>query len=108
HRLVEVEMRDSLANHEERRILHDFLAWRRDVRSIEELGAYRTVERNLILGDARPEPTTVAEISASAFRLVRVPPVIGRPLLESDERPGAPAVAVLGYALWQSRFGGRT
>lgn len=107
HRLVEVEMRDSLASREERRILHDFLEWRRDARSLEDLGAYRTLERNLILGDARPEPTTVAEISASAFRLVGVPPIIGRPLLESDERPGAPPVAVLGYSLWQSRFGGR-
>ena len=27
--------------------------WRRDVRSIEDLGAYRTLERNLMLGDAR-------------------------------------------------------
>lgn len=106
-RIVEIEMRDSLASEEERRLLHDFLGWRRDVRSVEELSAYRTIERNLILGDTRPEAITAAEITASAFRLVGVPPVLGRPLLEADERPGAQPVLVLGYDVWQSRFGGR-
>ena len=106
-RIVEVEMRDSVASEDERRLLHDFLIWRRDVRSIEDLGAYRTLERNLILGDARPEPVTVAETTASAFRLARVPPLLGRPLLDADEQPGAPPVVVLGYGVWQRRFGGR-
>ena len=106
-RIVEVEMRDSAASEDERRLLHDFLIWRRDVRSIEDLGAYRTLERNLILGDARPEPVTVAEMTASAFRLARVPPLLGRPLLDGDEQPGAPPVVVLGYGVWQRRFGGR-
>ena len=106
-RLVEVEMHNVATSQGERRVLHDLLDWRRDVRSIEDLGAYRTLERNLILGDARPEEVVVAEITASAFRLVRVPPLLGRPLLDADERPGAPPVAVLGYRVWQRRFGGR-
>jgi putative ABC transport system permease protein len=107
-RIVEVEMRDSVNIQDERRILHDFIGWRRDVRTIEELGAYRTLERNLMREGARPEPVTAAEISASAFRLVRVPPLLGRPLLESDEQSGAPPVVVLGYTVWRGRFGGRT
>ena len=107
-RIVEVEMRNPLLGEDERRLLHDFLTWRRDVQSIQELGAYRTIERNLIVDEAQADPTTGAEITASAFHLVRVPPFIGRPLLESDEQPGAPPVAVLGYDLWKQRFGGRT
>jgi len=106
-RIVEIEMRDSLASEDERRLLHDFLAWRREVRSVEDLGAYQTLERNLILGDARPEPVTVAETTASAFRVARVPPILGRPLLDSDEQPGAPPVVVLGYTVWQRRFNAR-
>ena len=35
------------------------------------------------------------------------PPLLGRPLLESDEQPGAPPVVVLGYPVWQGRFAGR-
>lgn len=107
-RIVEVEMRNAAGGGDERRLLHDFVNWRQHVRSIEDLGAYRTVERNLVLGDARPEPVTVAEITASAFRVAAVPPLMGRPLIDGDERPGAPPVAVLGYAVWQQRFGGRT
>jgi putative ABC transport system permease protein len=106
-RIVEVEMRDSVAGEDERRVLHDFLGWRRDAQTISELGAWQTLQRNLLLGDAAPEPVTVAEITASAFRLTRVPPRIGRTLLAADEEPGAPAVVVLGYHVWQRRFGGR-
>jgi hypothetical protein len=39
-----IEMRNAQAAGEERRVLHDLMIWRRDVRSLEELGAYRTVE----------------------------------------------------------------
>ena len=106
-RIVEVGMRNVVTSADERRLLHDLLYWRQQARTIEDLGAYRTLERNLILGDARPEPVTVAETTASAFRLARVPPVLGRPLLEADEQPGAPAVVVLGHSVWQQRFGGR-
>lgn len=107
-RIVEIEMRDAVAGQDERRLLHDFLGWRRDVRSIEEIGAFRTLERNLVLGNSRPEPVTIAEMSASAFRITNVPPLMGRPLLESDEQPGAAPVVVVGYTVWQRRFGGRT
>jgi putative ABC transport system permease protein len=106
-RFVEVEVRNAASNAAEQRVLHDFLHWRTEVRTIEDLGAYRTIERNLILGDARPEPVRVAEITASAFRVARVPPVLGRPLLDADEQPGAPPVVVLGYRVWQQHFGGR-
>jgi putative ABC transport system permease protein len=106
-RIVEVEMRNSLLGADERRILHDLDTWKRDARSVTELGAYRTLERNMILGNARPEPVTVAEITASAFTLTRVPPLLGRPLLDADERPGAEPVVVLGYSVWQRQFAGR-
>jgi putative ABC transport system permease protein len=106
-RIVEVEMRNSVATEEERRLLHDFLGWRLNARSIEDLGAYRTLERNLVLGDARPESVTVAETTAAAFRIARVPPLAGRTLLDADEQPGAPAVMVIGYTVWQRQFGGR-
>jgi hypothetical protein len=106
-RIVEVEMRNPLASGDERRLLHDFLTWRQNVRSIVDLGAYRTLERNLAIGDARPERVTVAETTASAFRVARMPPLLGRPLLDADEQPGATPVVVLGYSVWQRQFGGR-
>ncbi len=106
-RLVEVEMRNVASSAGEFRVLHDFLAWRQEARSVAEWGAYRTLERNLILGDARPEPVQVAEITASAFQLARVPALLGRTLSSDDERAGAPPVVVIGHSVWQQRFAGQ-
>jgi putative ABC transport system permease protein len=106
-RIVEIEMRDPRKNGDEHRIMHDFVAWRRTARAVTDVGAYRTVQRNLVVGEARLEPVTAAEITAGALALARVPPLLGRPLLEADELPGAPPVVVLGHTVWQRQFGGR-
>lgn len=45
-------------------------------------------------------------MTASGFTLARVPPRLGRWLLEADERPGAPPVIVIGHDAWHARFGG--
>ena len=49
----------------------------------------------------------MAELTAAAFGTARVPPLLGRALLDSDEMPGAPGVVVLGYDVWQRSLGGR-
>ena len=105
-RIVGIRTWDAAANRPENRVAQDFLTWRREVKTVEQLGAFRSIKRNLITADGRGEPVDIAEISASAFRVTRVPPLIGRPLVESDERPGAPPVVLVGYDLWQTRFGG--
>jgi len=46
----------------------------------------------------------VAEITASAFPLTRVSPLLGRPLQPTDEMQGAEPVVVLGYDVWQRQF----
>ena len=38
--------------------------------------------------------------------MARVPPLVGRSLVEGDEQAGAPAVVVIGYDVWQNRFEG--
>ena len=106
-RLVEVEMRTLGGDPDERRIAHDFTIWRRDAKQLVQLGAFRTTGRNIIRGDATPEPVLVAETTASMFQAVPVPPLHGRPLLAADEQPGAPPVVVLGYDVWRRWFGGR-
>ncbi len=87
--------------------LHDLAVWREELRAVEQLGAYRAADRNLVTPDGIGEPLRVAEMSASGFRVARVPPLLGRYLVDEDERPGAPPVVVIGYEVWQRRFGGR-
>ena len=55
-RLVLVETQNILTNEPEPRVARDFLEWRRELRTLEDLGAYRDDNRNLILGNAAPEP----------------------------------------------------
>jgi putative ABC transport system permease protein len=106
-RLILIETQNALTNRPELRVARDFLEWRRELRTVEDLGAYRTDIRKLALANAAPEPITVAELTAGAFGTARVPPLLGRALLDADEMPGAPDVLVLGYDVWQRSFGGR-
>ncbi len=105
-RIVALENRDVAVNDEERRSLHDFVAWRGELRSVRDLGAFRFVDRNLVTGEGPPEPVQVAEMTAAGFRVARVPPLLGRWLVEEDERKGAPPVVVIGHDVWRSRFAG--
>jgi predicted permease len=105
-RLVEIQAFDLEVNDEEDKVLHDFLQWRQSLRSLTDVGAWRNSSRNLIVsagGDSRP--VHVAEMSASGFRVADGEPLMGRVLIEADEQPAAPAVAVIGYDVWRTRFG---
>jgi putative ABC transport system permease protein len=84
---------------------YDVLNWREGLRSVEDIGAFRLVQRNLIVGEQLGEPVDAAEISAAAFRVAGVPPLMGRVLVDEDESPQSPAVVVLGNRLWKMRFG---
>src|SRR5688572_22082952 len=95
-RIVLIETQNTLTNTPEPRVVRDFLEWRRELHTIEGLGAYSTNTRNLLVGDGAPDLIQTAEVTAAAFRTARVPPLLGRPLLDSDEAPGAPSVVVLG------------
>jgi putative ABC transport system permease protein len=105
-RVIALEVRDTEGNEPERRILHELALWREELRSVEEISAWRPATRNLIVPGGAAGPVEIAEMSASGFRAARVPALLGRTLVQEDELPGAPAVAVLGRGIWRSRFGG--
>jgi putative ABC transport system permease protein len=104
-RIVQVRNWDVAANRIEPRTLHDFTIWRGALRSVTELGAWRDVTRNLIVGESEARPVEVAEMTASGFRISDGVPLLGRVLEASDEAAGAPPVAVIGHELWRTRFG---
>src|SRR5438093_139860 len=103
-RIVRLETEDAAASRVEPRVLHDFAIWRRSLKTVAELGAARVSERNVLTGEGRVESLRVAEITASAFPLTRVPPLLGRPLQPTDEMQGAEPVVLLGYDVWQRQF----
>lgn len=87
------------------RPLHSFAVWREELRSFEAVGAARSDPWNVHSEDGRAEEIRGAEVSASVFAMLRVAPLMGRALLESDEVVGAPNVVVIGEDVWASRFG---
>jgi len=105
-RIVRIENFDRAAGALEPHALYDFQVWRGELRSVEQLGAARSTERNLIRPGVPSRPIRVAEMTPSAFPLTRVPPLLGRTLVESDALPGAPDVVVIGEDLWQRQLGG--
>ncbi len=86
--------------------LYDLEVWRRSASSLEHLGAYTTLDQGLVNDRGESGTVSLARISASAFELTRVPPLMGRYLIEADEQPGAPPVVVLGHDVWQALLGG--
>lgn len=103
-RIVALGLRNDATNRMERRLLHDFAVWREELRSVDEVSAFQHATRNIIRSDGTAEPVRLTRMSASGFRVARVPPLLGRPLLDADEAEGAPPVLVIGYNVWQNRF----
>lgn len=85
--------------------LHDFLDWREQQSSFEDLAAFYDGTVN-VAGAERPERYSGAFISANAFRQLRVQPAVGRAFREGEDAPGAEAVMLLGWHVWQDRYGG--
>ncbi|HUQ86927.1 MAG TPA: ABC transporter permease [Vicinamibacterales bacterium] len=118
-RIVQLNLHDIVENQTEDKALYDFLSWRESLRTITNLGAWRDSIRTLIVlhpsaqspraggpaaeGDARP--AFVAEMSSPGFAVASGQPLMGRVFTPDDEKPASPAVAVIGYELWQTRFG---
>jgi predicted permease len=104
-RIVALENWDVQGNNENRQSLHDFLTWRDEMTSVLEISASRDVSATMRVAEFVPETVRIAAMSASGFRVARVPALLGRVLTPDDEREAAPPVVVIGYTVWQSRFG---
>ena len=55
-RIVALENWDIDANNEMRRSMHDLVMWQREMKTVEEIGAFRTIGRNLIIPGGSAEP----------------------------------------------------
>ena len=86
--------------------VHDLADWRERQRSFDGLAAFARTSVNVSRTEGQPEPVPGARLTDNTFDLLRVRPLLGRRFLSGDVLPGAPPVAILGYDLWQNRFGG--
>lgn len=86
----------------------DFRDLRRTATSFAGLAAYKRLPMDLGV-DGRPERIAGELVSAEYFQVLGLTPAAGRFFVPAEEESegGAP-VAVLGHALWRSRFGGKS
>jgi putative ABC transport system permease protein len=83
----------------------DYALWRTSLRSFGALAAYRPTSVDLDT-DGAGRSVAAIETTASTFEILRTPAMLGRVLRADDERPGAPAVVVIGHDLWRAQYGG--
>jgi putative ABC transport system permease protein len=71
-----------------------------------DIGAFMPAAPMSLIGRGEPIRLQVALADSNLFDVLGVEAQIGRRFVAADVRPGAPLVVILGYGLWQQRFGG--
>lgn len=100
-RLVQIGQVDPVSGWDSARLSLPMLRdWEERAGSFEELGTYHYSTKN-VTGAEGPERVTAGVLSPNLFRVLGVEAELGRTFEASDE-----GVAVLGYGLWQRRYGG--
>lgn len=79
---------------------------RRMSASFQALGAFSPLLSYNLLGQGIPERLEGAAVTAEVLPLLGTKPLLGRVFAAEDDREGAAGTVVLGYGLWQGRFGG--
>ena len=83
----------------------DYLDYRTQQRSFDAVAAYYSGTVN-VSGTGDAERYTGAWGTASTFAVAFARPALGRAFRPGEDAPGGGSVAVIGYGMWQRRFGG--
>ena len=85
--------------------LGNFFDWKDQNNVFSDMAAF--FDRNVNLtGDGEPEEVSGQIVTTNLFNVVGVKPIHGRTFAPDEGKPGQPKVIVIGYDLWQRRFGG--
>ena len=78
--------------------------YRAQSQTMTAVAAWTTAQQNLT-GDGDPLRVGVGLVTANTFEVLGAAPMMGRTIRPEEDVPQGPPVAVLGYRLWQARFG---
>ncbi len=85
---------------------NSYVKWRRLLTPFQSVTSLSTsLEAQGDLGDRNPIRVPFAQVEANFLQTLGVRPALGRDFTRQDDRPGAPKVALISFALWRSRFG---
>ena len=74
-------------------------------KTMTAIAGWTSSQQNLT-GDGEPIRVGVGLVTANTFDVLGVKPLAGRTFTVAEDRSNGPPVAVLGYPLWQARYGG--
>jgi putative ABC transport system permease protein len=79
--------------------------WRTQSRTFKGLGAFS--QTGFVVSDRHgaPERYNGSRLTANTFSLVGQQPLLGRDFLPQEDRVGVTPVCILGYAIWENRYG---
>jgi putative ABC transport system permease protein len=83
----------------------NFFDWKKQNTVFEDVAAFGGSAMTLT-GDGDPEQLAGTAVTAGYFEVVGVQPMLGRAFLPEEYQPGKDQVVILGYGLWQRRYGG--
>lgn len=84
----------------------DYLDWKRLNQVFSSLDAYNQ-SGYLLRNSSGSEPVPAVKVSSGFFKTLGVTPILGRDFHAEEDQPQAPRTAILSYATWQKRYGGR-
>jgi putative ABC transport system permease protein len=86
---------------------HDYAQWRRDQKLFEAIALYDERAFNLAT-DQGSDRMQGAAVTMDFMKVLGVHPVLGRMFNQEEDSPKGPLVTMIGEAVWQERYGGRS
>src|SRR5690349_5062844 len=83
----------------------NFFDWKKQNTVFTDVAAYGASTLTLT-GDGDPEQLSGTAVTAGYFEVVGVQPMLGRTFVADEYQLGKDRVVILGYGLWQRRYGG--
>ncbi|HTR78615.1 MAG TPA: ABC transporter permease [Gemmatimonadaceae bacterium] len=83
----------------------DFVAWRTTARTFEAMALWDDAGFNLA-DDHGSERVSGQHVTFDMVRTLGIAPILGRSFTQAEDVPNGPNVVMIGYGLWQNRFGG--
>jgi putative ABC transport system permease protein len=82
-----------------------WMEWQRQEQSFDAIAAYSWTF-NFLVSEEGSESLEGMAVTRDYFRVLGVQPILGRTFLESETGFPAGAVVIIGYDLWQRKYGG--
>ena len=85
--------------------IKEFFTYRDQAADFDGLVEFHQMNFDL-LKRGEPDRVDTGVVSPNFFDVLGIKPMVGRSFVPEDDRPGAPAVLIVSYSYWQSKFGG--